>query len=52
MLTVTLKACSQHFSVNSHIKIYALRTNRALTVLIYLQPVSMKNSRDAGARDQ
>jgi len=31
---------------------HLLRTNRALTVLVSLQPISMRYSRDADARDQ
>jgi len=35
--------------VKGRFAIYALRTNRALTVLVSLQPINMKYSRDADA---
>jgi len=39
-------------NVISRIGIHALATNRALTVLVSLQPISTKYSRDADACDQ
>ena len=47
-----MKACSQlqsfaNSSVNGRIRVHALRTNRALTVLLWLQPVNTMYSRDA-----
>jgi len=57
-----LKAYSQHTSstklqfenssVNSLMGKHVLRINRALTVLVSLQPITAKYSRDADARDQ
>jgi len=35
-----------------HPTLHVLRTNRALTVLVSLQPISTKYSRDADARDR
>ena len=39
-------------SVNDCVGMHASTTNRALTVLVLLQPVNTKCSRDAEARDQ
>jgi len=37
---------------HSRIEMHMLRTNRAITVQVSLQPINAKYSRDAEARDQ
>ena len=43
---------TEHSSVNGRIGIHVLRTNRALTALVSLQPISTKCSCEADVRDQ